>query len=141
MRVPDLNVLLGSIDERSRNHRAAREWLEDALSGEEPTGFAWLVVVGFIRISTRAPVFEDPLDASEALAIVDGWLAQPYAVAIEPRSTHVSTLRSLLLAAGTAGNLTNDAHLAAIAIDHGATLVSFDADFHRFDGLSFHYLG
>lgn len=141
MRIPDVNVLLGAVDESSRHHEVARGWLEEALSSDEPTGFAWLVVIGFLRISTRAPAFEQPLEAGEALDLVDGWLAQPFAAAVEPRPTHASTLRSLLVAAGVAGNLTNDAHLAAIAIDHGATLASFDADFHRFEGLSFDYLG
>ena len=88
-----------------------------------------------MRLSTRPVVFERPLTADEALDLVDGWLDQPCATVVEPTPRHTATLRDLLAPLGTAGNLTTDAHLAALAIEHGAELWSYDADFSCFAGL------
>lgn len=135
MKLVDLNLLLYAIDEEARNHDRARAWLEDVLSGTEEVGFAWVVLLGFVRLSTSPAVFEAPLEAGDALDIVDGWLAQPVAVVVDPSERHTRNLRELLSPLGTAGNLTTDAHLAALAIEHGAELCSRDADFSRFPGL------
>jgi toxin-antitoxin system PIN domain toxin len=135
VKLPDVNLLLYAIDEEAPRHRPAREWLEDVLSGTEAVAFAWAVLLGFVRISTNPAAFEQPLGAEEALDFVDGWLAQPVATVVHPTDRHASALRSLLAPLGTAGNLTSDAHLAALAIEHGAELCSSDADFSRFDGL------
>lgn len=135
MKLPDVNVLLYAVDEGSRHHDGAREWLENALSGTETVAFCWTVLLAFVRLSTRPVVFEQPLGAGEALDLVEGWLAQPCATVVEPTIRHAATLRDLLLPLGTAGNLTTDAHLAALAIEHGAELCSCDADFGRFAGL------
>jgi toxin-antitoxin system PIN domain toxin len=140
LRVPDLNVLLNSKNVESPHHEAARTWLERALAASETVGFATLVVVGFIRISTRAPVFPQPLSVAEALDQVDNWFSSSSATTVNPGARHLPLLRSLLEHTGTAGNLTNDAHLAAMAIDHRATLATFDGDFHRFPGLKLEYL-
>lgn len=98
-------------------------------------GFAWVVLLAFLRISTRAPVFASPLQPDEAMEIVEGWLNQPSALIIHPTARHAAILRSLLEPLGVAGNLVNDAHLAALAIEHGAELLSADNDFARFRGL------
>lgn len=98
-------------------------------------GFAWVVLLAFLRISTRAPVFVSPLQPDEAMEIVEGWLNQPSALIIHPTARHAAILRSLLEPLGVAGNLVNDAHLAALAIEHGAELLSADNDFARFRGL------
>lgn len=135
MKLPDVNVLLYALDAGSRHHRGACAWLEDALSGTETVAFCWSVLLAFVRLSTRPVVFERPLGADEALDVVDGWLAQPNATLVEPTARHVAVLRDLLAGFGTAGNLTTDAHLAALAIEHGAELCSYDADFGRFPGL------
>jgi toxin-antitoxin system PIN domain toxin len=135
VKLPDVNLLLYAADETSARHESARQWLEQALSGRETVAFAWLALVGFIRISTNAAIFERPRDAKEALDLVDGWLDQPCVTVIHPTDRHAAVLRELLLPLGTAGNLTNDAHLAALAIEHGATLCSCDTDFSRFQGL------
>lgn len=135
MKLPDVNVLLYAVDEGSRHHATARPWLEDALSGSETVAFCWSVLLAFVRLSTRPVVFEHPLSAEEALDVVQGWLGQPCATVVEPTTRHVAVLRDLLGAFGTAGNLTTDAHLAALAIEHGAELCSYDADFGRFPGL------
>lgn len=138
MNLPDVNLLLYALDTSSPRHDVARRWLEAQLSGTEPVAFAWVVLLAFVRLATQARVFTHPLGAEEALDIVDGWLAQPSATVVHPTERHPTQLRSLLTAAGTAGNLTTDAHLAALAIEHGAMLCSCDADFSRFAGLRWH---
>ena len=135
MKLLDLNVLLYAINRDSRHHEGARRWLERTLSGEEPIGFAWVVLLGFLRLTTSARVFASPLTSEQALEIVDGWLRRPSGVAVSPGEEHWRILRDLLMTAGTAGNLTTDAHLAALAIEHGAELCSTDADFARFRGV------
>lgn len=141
MRTPDVNVLLSARDSLSVHHEAARAWVEEHLSGRERVGFATIAILGFIRIATNARAVATPLSAAQALDQVDAWLAAPAATLIHPTGTHPQTLRRLLEKSGTAGNLTSDAHLAALAIEHNATLASFDGDFHRFESLSFEYLG
>jgi toxin-antitoxin system PIN domain toxin len=135
VRLVDLNLLLYAIDEEAPVHGRAKAWLEEALSGTEELGFAWVVLLGFVRLTTNPAVFEAPLEADEALDIVDGWLAQPVATVVDPSERHARNLRELLAPLGTAGNLTTDAQLAALAIEHGAELCSRDADFSRFPGL------
>ncbi len=135
MKLPDVNVLLYAVDETSRHHDGARAWLEEALSGSETVAFCWSVLLAFVRLSTRPVVFEQPLSPDEALDLVEEWLEQPCATVVEPTPRHLAVLRDLLGSVGTAGNLTTDAHLAALAIEHGAELCSYDADFSRFAGL------
>jgi uncharacterized protein len=137
VRIPDANVLLYAIDRESRNHAVARDWLERRLSGDEPVGFAWTTLLAVVRLTTNPAIYEDPLAVDEALDLIAGWLAQPAALVIEPSERHTALLRSLLSDLGAAGNLTSDAHLAALAIEYGATLASFDSDFARFSGLKF----
>lgn len=132
MKVIDVNLLLYAVNGDAPEHEAAREWLDQALSSEEQVGLPWIVVIGFLRISTRAGIFAKPLAVADAIAIVDGWFAQSTAVLLHPGSRHWDTLRSLLSHAGTAGNLTTDAHLAALAIEYRATLCTTDRDFSRF---------
>ena len=135
MKLPDINLLVYAINTRSPQHERAKRWLEDALSGTEQVGFAWLALLGFIRISTNPAALERPLSSSGAIEYVEEWLARPVATVVHPTLQHVSVLRRLLEPLGTAGNLTSDAHLAALAIEHGAELCSGDVDFSRFEGL------
>jgi uncharacterized protein len=135
VKLVDVNLLLYAVDEVAQHHERARRWLESVLSGTEPVAPPWTVLLAFIRLATRAAIFTDPLTPDEALDIVDGWLAQPPVVVVHPTDRHATVLRELLHPLGTAGNLTTDAHLAALAIEHGATLCSADADFSRFPGL------
>lgn len=132
MKVLDLNLLLYAINRDSPHHARAKSWLEQTLAGDEAVGFAWVVLLGFLRLSTSARVFRQPLEPEQALEVVNGWLAQPSTAPLEPGDEHWRTLSALLLESGTAGNLTADAHLAALAIEHGAELCSTDADFARF---------
>lgn len=141
MRLPDTNVLLHAVNEDSPRHEAARDWLNEALSGVEMIGFAWLALLGFLRIATKEAVFPHPLAAAAALDLVDDWLARPLTAIFDPGHGHAAIMRELIERAGTAGDLTSDAHLAAIAIERGARLATFDTDFHRFHGLRVDYLG
>jgi toxin-antitoxin system PIN domain toxin len=135
MKLPDANLLLYSLDEASPQHAQARPWLEDLLSGTERVGFAWSVLLAFLRLSTRPQVFANPLLPADAFDVVDGWLAQPSALLLQPTERHLAILRGLIEPIGTAGNLTSDAHLAALAIEYGGEVCSADTDFSRFRGL------
>ena len=135
MKLPDVNLLVYAMDESTPQHRRAGPWLREVLSGEKTVGLAWNVILGFLRISTRAQVFSVPFSTSEALDVVDGWLQQPNVVVVQPTARHPAILRGLLEAVGTAGNLTSDAHLAALAIEYGGEVCSADNDFRRFRGL------
>lgn len=135
MQIVDANVLLYAVNERSEQHDVAKAWLDQALSGRETVGFSWMVLLAFVRLTTHPAVFPDPLSIRDAAAIVRAWLAQPTAVVVEATARHVDVLEGLLSDLGTAGNLVNDAHLAALAIEHGADIVSFDVDFSRFEGI------
>jgi uncharacterized protein len=140
VRVPDANVLLYASDSSSSHHSTARGWIERALSGTETVGFALVVLLAFVRIATNPRVMATPMGISDAFDQVEEWLAQPPATAMHPGRRHLGIWRELLEASGAAGNLTSDAHLAALAIEHGAVLASFDGDFHRFAGLELEYL-
>jgi toxin-antitoxin system PIN domain toxin len=131
----DANVLLYAVNPATTHHKAARAWLDDALDGHEPVGLAWTTLLAFIRISTSPAIFDRPLDARVACDVVRGWLARPAALVVEPTTRHIDVLAGLLAEAGTAGNLVGDAHVAALAVEHGATVVTFDADFARFAGV------
>jgi uncharacterized protein len=136
VKLPDVNLLVYTADGSSPHSAPARAWLEQALSGTEEVGFAWLALLGFIRISTNPAAFADPLSPSRAFGFVDSWLGAPVATVVHPTQRHAGHLRDLLTTIGsTAGNLTSDAHLAALAIEHGAELCSHDTDFARFEGL------
>ena len=135
MTLTDVNLLLYAYDTSSPLHERAKTWLEEHLSGAETFAFAWLVLVAFVRLGTSSRVFATPLSADEALDRVEAWLAQPCATVLEPGPRHTAIVRTLLTGAGTAGNLVSDAHLAALAIEHGAELCSADRDFGRFPGL------
>ncbi len=135
MLLVDANVLLYATDRSASLHDRSRSWLDDALSGAEPVGFCWLVLTAFLRLSTHAAVYRSPLRPERAVDVVEAWLMQPPAVTVQPSASHLAELRPLLVAAGTGGNLVNDAHLAAIAREHGATIVSYDRDFGRFAGV------
>jgi len=133
--LPDVNLLLYAIDTTSPRHDAARSWLEHRLSDSETVAFSWSALTAFVRLSTHASVFEQPLTPAQSFDIVEGWLEQPSVIVVHPGNRHHFMMRELLEPLGTAGNLVPDAHLAALALEHGATLHSSDHDFARFAGL------
>ena len=131
----DANLLIYAIDSTSPHHARARRWLEKTLSGDTAVGLPWAVVLAFLRITTRVGILERQLSVDQALAFVDEWLDQPYVELVAPGREHWPILKNLLRDAGAAGNLTTDAHLAALAIESGSELASTDNDFRRFAGL------
>jgi toxin-antitoxin system PIN domain toxin len=135
VKLPDVNVLLYAVDETSAHFERAHPWVQGMFGGSETVGLSWTVALAFVRLTTKAQLMSAPLTVDEALDIVDGWLARPNVVVVHPTDRHAAVLRELLAPLGSGGNLVTDAHLAALAIEHGAELVSCDADFSRFSGL------
>lgn len=135
MRLIDANLLLHAYNPRSAQHDASRRWLEGALSGAELVRFAWVTIWAFLRISTNPRVFERPLSVEEAARAVASWLDQPAAGILDPADRHWEILSRLLSDSQAKSPLVMDAALAALAIEHGATLETTDRDFARFPGL------
>lgn len=135
MRLVDANVLLYSVNGRAAQHEVARTWLDRSLVGEETIGFSWNNCLAFVRVATHPRVFARPLSSDTATSLVRDWLAAPASVVVEPTPRHVELLASLLRESGVAGNLVNDAHLAALALEFNATITTFDTDFARFAGV------
>lgn len=136
MKLVDANVLLYAVNEDADHHDRARRWLDEALSGQDTVAFAWVALLAFVRLVTKEGLFPQPLTLDDAMDRVDAWLAAGPAVVVEPTVEHARVVRTLLRGIGVGGNLVNDAHLAALAVEHRCTVVSFDHDFSRFDGVS-----
>jgi toxin-antitoxin system PIN domain toxin len=131
----DANLLIYAVNQDAPLNREAKPWLESVLSGKETVGFPWNVLLAFLRLTTRPGLFGRPLPMNTAFDLVASWLGQTPATIVHPGPRHLPVLRELLRPLGTGGNLTSDAHLAALAIEHGAELCSSDTDFARFPGL------
>jgi toxin-antitoxin system PIN domain toxin len=136
MIIPDLNVLLYAVNEDSSHHRAALAWLQSTVNlTTEPIGLPWTVQIGFLRLTTSRKVFSSPLGVAQAFEWLERLKSAFCVQDINPGKAHFGILRHLLLSTGTGANLTTDAHLAALAIEQDATLVTGDRDFLRFPGL------
>ena len=135
MKIVDANVLLYAVNRDALHHEQARTWLDGALSGNDTVGFSWIVLLAFVRISTRAGIFAAPLGVDDAMEQVADWIAAPGAVVVQPGIDHARYLARILERVGTGGNLVNDAHLAALALEQRAEIVSYDSDFARFEGV------
>ncbi|HEY6175530.1 MAG TPA: type II toxin-antitoxin system VapC family toxin [Kofleriaceae bacterium] len=135
MILPDLNLVVYAHNRDAPHHAAARSWWEGLLNGTEPIAITWVVVLGFIRLMSHRAVLVHPMTSTAALTHVRAWFARPNVERLEPGPQHIDLLDRLLSAAGTGGNLTTDAHLAALAIEHQCELHSNDTDFARFPGL------
>ncbi|HRY48619.1 MAG TPA: type II toxin-antitoxin system VapC family toxin [Candidatus Paceibacterota bacterium] len=138
MLLPDINLLIYAHNTRALHHQRALDWWNQCLQGPEGVALAWVVILGFVRIATHPRVFERPMTVEDAVGRVEEWLGLPHIQVVHPPQTHIQTWSSLLRRLGTAGNLTTDAHLAALAIDRGLILQTTDADFSRFPGLKWH---
>ena len=135
MKLLDANLLLYAVNKDAPLHAKAKAWLETTLSGRETVAFSWNVILAFVRLTTRPGLFRNALSPERAFDLVAAWLDQPSATVVNPGPKHLGILRGLLTSLGTGGNLTSDAHLAALAIEQNAELCSCDADFSRFAGL------
>jgi toxin-antitoxin system PIN domain toxin len=136
MILPDLNLLLYAADSSSARHEVAKSWLEKAVNESvEEIGLAWVVYLGFLRLTTSSKVFPHPMTVEQSLEWLDHLREAPAVVPLNPGRAHAGILRHLLLTVGTGGNLTTDAHLAALALEHDARVITGDRDFSRFPGL------
>lgn len=135
MIIPDINLLLYAEIDAFPQHGAARRWWEEALSGDRVVALPSVSLFGFVRIGTNRRVFATPMSADDALGRVESWLALPTTTFLLPGPRHLEIAFALLRQIGTAANLTTDAQLAALAIEHNAELCSSDHDFGRFGGL------
>ena len=133
MRLVDANVLLYAVNADAEHHEPSRSWLDRALAGADVVGLTWIVLLAFLRIATKVGLFPQPLTTWEAFGQVREWISAPGARVVHPGNDHFRLLDQLVGTVGTGGNLVNDAHLAAIAVEHRAEVVSYDADFNRFD--------
>jgi toxin-antitoxin system PIN domain toxin len=134
--LPDVNLLIYAYNRDSKKHPAAEDWWEQALNGQfGAIGLAWITILGFIRIVTSRTVLERPLRSEDAVAIARSWLHQEPVRIVTPGDRHGEILFRLLQGLGAAGNLTSDAHLAALAVEYRAEVATTDADFARFPGL------
>lgn len=137
MKLVDANVLIYAVNASgsTTQHDEARAWLDRALVATEPVGFSWIVMLAFVRLVTKVGLFPNPMPIDEALNRLRAWLEQPAALIVEPTSRHLEVLAGLLRQVGVGGNLVGDAHLAALAAEHDAMIVTFDPDFTRFAGV------
>ncbi len=135
MIVPDLNLLIYAYDSNSPSHDAAKRWWIGCLSGREAVGVSWVVAFGFIRLWTSPRVFQNPMTVDQAATHVESWFERPMVRALNPGPRHAEIAFAFLRSEGRGGNLTTDAHLAALALEANATLHTADTDFLRFTGL------
>ena len=136
MIVPDVNLLIYAMDSNSPHHVPAWAWWDSVLGGPEHIGFTWGALVGYVRISTNPRVMRLPLTVEQAMAHSRAWLSVPRARILNPGVEHLHIMERLLAPLGRGGNLVADAHLAALAMENGATVYSADEDFARFERLA-----
>jgi uncharacterized protein len=133
--LPDVNLLVYACNAADPQHQAAKGWWEDCLNGTRPVGLPWVVSAGFIRLMTNPRVLREPMTTARAVGHVRTWLDQPSLLVIEPGKRFPDHFFQFLTQLGTAANLTTDAYLAALAMEHQAEVHSCDTDFLRFEGL------
>lgn len=131
----DANLLIYAHNQSDSQYDLARAWLESELAGPGPVGVAWTSLLAFVRITTSPRIFPAPFSTDEASAVIDRLLEYPSLTILQPGPRHWPILRKLLVDSQARGPLTMDAHLAALALEHGATLYTTDRDFTRFQGL------
>jgi hypothetical protein len=135
----DVNLLLYAYDSASLEHYRAAPWLDRWLSSTATVGFSWHTILSFLRISTSPKMISQPFELEKAMSIVSEWLERPNASIVDPTERHWFIFSKLLPRSRVRGSLIMDAHLAALAIEHGATLCTNDRDFARFPGLKVEY--
>jgi len=133
--LPDLNLLVYAYNSDAPHHERARAWWESCLSETRSVGLPWVVMLGYLRLTTSRSVLVDPFRPREALGHLRSWLERPQVQILHPGARHLDLLTELIAETGVAGKLTTDIHLAALAIENQAELHSNDDDFSRFSGL------
>ncbi len=137
----DANVLIAAYDSGHAKHELARTLLEEAFDDEDAVGVPWVSILAFIRIGTSKRVYERPRSIDESCKLVGTWIARENVVTIGPGPKHWEFLQRMLVDGQASANLSTDAHLAAMALENGATLVTSDRDFYRFPDLKIRWLG
>lgn len=132
----DANLLIYAHVESFKQHEVAREWLDGHLNGSIPVGLPWASLLAFLRIVTNPRVFGRPEPIIQAWKQVRAWLGCEPVWIPQPTERHIDLLDDLLLQSGAHANLVPDAHLAALALEHGLTLCSTDSDFSKFQKLN-----
>lgn len=132
---PDVNLLLYAYHPTVPQHAAARRWLGDLMNDDEEVALTYVSVFGFLRLTTNRRIVTSPFTPEAAMTVVEGWLARPHVRFVVPGPRHLEIAFNLLRQAGTAGNLTTDAQLAALAIEFQGEVHTNDSDFSRFPGL------
>ncbi len=135
MLVPDVNLLLYATIDAFPQHPRAEAWWRETLSGTHTVGIPAVSALGFMRIATNRRVLTTPMTVQAAAATVRGWLTQPHVHDLLPGARHIELTLELLEHAGAAGNLTTDAQIAALAVEHAGVIASNDTDFDRFPGV------
>jgi len=135
VRIVDTSVLLPAVSPSLPRHDASRTALETAINDDRPLGLTWVVVNAFLRLTTKPGLFERPLPIDAAWNLVEDWLAHPGVRVVQETEEHPRLWSELLRGAGSGGDLTTDAWIAAIAIAHGASVLTLDSEFARFPGL------
>jgi len=133
--LPDVNLLLHAYNSHSSVHAAARRWWEGRMTEDSPVKLPWVVILGFLRLATHRQISANPLPVVTACNIVESWLARPQVSVLTPGERHTAILFGFLRSTAAGGNLTTDAHLAALAVEHDLEVCTTDADFARFPGL------
>jgi toxin-antitoxin system PIN domain toxin len=131
----DANILIYSHVDAFAQHKPARAWLDEQLNGSTRVGLPWFSLLAFLRLVTNPRVFERPEPMPDAWRQVRAWLACEIAWVPQPTERHADLLDQLLALPSVHANLAPDAHLAALALEHGLTLCSSDGDFARFPAL------
>jgi uncharacterized protein len=132
----DVNVLVGAVQSSALHHVQCREWLEGEMDGGQPFAVAPLAMAAMVRITTNAKAFSPPLTLGDAFHFADVVFSNPFYRIVEAGPAHWRIFESLCRAANASNNLVTDAWYAALAIEHGCTLVTLDRDFRKFPGLT-----
>lgn len=135
MIIPDINLLIYAYDSLSPFHKSALTWWEETVNSGADIGLPWVVVLGFIRLTTNRKVFQTPLTPEASLSIVEEWFDYKNVTTIDPGPKHFTILKQFIIKEQLASNLTTDAHIAAFAAEFRATIYSNDTDFERFEGV------
>jgi toxin-antitoxin system PIN domain toxin len=135
VKLVDANVLLYADDRTAEHHHASRSWLTSALSSEELLLVPWISVMAYLRLSTMPQLHQHPRSVPGALDFIRAVVEVPSVTSGEPDHRHLDRVAVLLNATGRGGNLINDAHLGALALQYDATVISYDNDFGRFPGV------
>lgn len=128
----DANILIYAAVEDMPNHDLAKDWLEEKFNIHHKVAMPWISLIAFLRITTNARVFQKPLTIEQATSQISDWLEQEQVWIPQETTNHFKIITQLLNELGVAGNLVTDIHLAALSIEHGLTLCSFDRDFAKF---------